>query len=136
MQGSRIRKAKSALTLFIRSLPLNCKYSIISFGSSQEIMKTIDGRNVFICNEEQNSNAINKIEHPTFDADFGGTDILTPLTMSFDVNDAEYGNLKKRVFILTDGMVNNREDVIEAARNGYNSGAGIVHTFGIGSGCD
>ena len=34
MWGRRMEMARNALTLFIRSLPEGCKFSIISFGSS------------------------------------------------------------------------------------------------------
>ena len=33
MGGDRIEKAKEALALFIRSLPVGCHFSVISFGS-------------------------------------------------------------------------------------------------------
>jgi hypothetical protein len=41
---------------------------------------------------------------------------------------------KKRVFLLTDGEVSNKPQVIEFA--GLNSENIRIHSFGIGSGCD
>jgi hypothetical protein len=41
---------------------------------------------------------------------------------------------QKRVFLLTDGEVDNKEAIFEYVRN--NSDEMRIHTFGIGSGCD
>ena len=125
-----MKKAKDALCLFIRSLPDGAKYSIISFGTDYEIMKR-KGKDVIECCEENNYMVLQTIESE-FHADLGGTNILDPLNKSFDIDTSEYGPLKTRVFILTDGQVDNPQQVINAAKND----AAIVHTFGIGSGCD
>ena len=42
MQGSRMETSKEALKLFMRSLPVKSKFSIVSFGTKFEFMK-IDG---------------------------------------------------------------------------------------------
>ena len=63
-----------------------------------------------------------------FPANFGGTDIATPLVQAIDLPSTS----QKRIFILTDGAVKNPIDVINAARNDKCS----VHTVGIGEGCD
>ena len=39
MSGSRIEKAKNALILFIQSMPANCRFSIISFGSQHQYLE-------------------------------------------------------------------------------------------------
>ena len=67
MGGQRIQQAKKALILFLKSLPENSKYNIISFGSEfrrhYEESLSYTSKNV--------EATISLIE--TFDADFGGT---------------------------------------------------------------
>ena len=67
-------------------------------------------------------------EIASFSSNFGGTDIAAPLlsAITYDIS------MKKRVFILTDGKVDNPREVAELARNEGCS----VHTVGIGDGCD
>jgi hypothetical protein len=47
---------------------------------------------------ESKKSAINEIK--TFKADFGGTDILSPIVKAATIDSGEY---KKRIFLLTDG---------------------------------
>ena len=76
MYGERIQTAKEALKLFMKSLPLKSRFSIISFGSKHAYM-LINKMRVIEYNDLNAREAINQIE--TFDSDFGGTDILEPL---------------------------------------------------------
>ena len=46
----------------------------------------------------------------------------------------DVGNRKKRIFLLTDGQVDNTSKIIEFAKN--NNKITKIHTFGIGDGCD
>jgi len=64
-------------------------------------------------------------------ANFGGTDITTPLSAA---KSGKGGPANKRVFILTDGQVNNPEEVIKKAAE--DNERVRVFTFGLGSGCD
>lgn len=73
--------------------------------------------------------ALGKIQN--FKATLGGTDILSPLNSALK----DYpNNLNKRIFILTDGEINNSEEVVKLA-NDFNEQARIF-SFGLGDSCD
>lgn len=65
-----------------------------------------------------------------FGANYGGTDILSPMKEAIKVNTKR----EKRIFLLTDGQVRNRDAIIDYARSC--SKIARFHTFGIGNGCD
>ena len=69
--------AKNALSIFIRSLPVDCKFSILSFGSYYEAMEDKAGDTSMSYNDATKDLALNLIAG--FDSDFGGTEILMPL---------------------------------------------------------
>ena len=97
-----MEKAKEALTLFIRSLPAKCKFSIISFGSDSEFLE-VDGESIVEYNDKNALEAISHIRN--FTANYNGTDIATPLEMAIGMSEFLEGNMQQRVFILTDGTV-------------------------------
>ena len=68
--------AREALQLFIRSLPQNSMFTIISFGSRFETLK-YNGQKSIEYNDESKDFAIDQVGR--FDADFGGTEIVYPL---------------------------------------------------------
>ena len=129
MSGSRILKAIEALKLFLRSLPKGCLFTVISFGTEFTYLKRY-GSNSILYNEESMQEAIEQIE--SFKADLGGTDIATPLTHVHQWDQTTRS--KKRIFVLTDGVVSNK-DVVISAVDAY-SEVNRVFTFGLGSGCD
>lgn len=67
MWGGRIEQAKKALILFLKSLPENSLFNIISFGSKFERMY----ESSIIYNDENLEETIQEIED--FTANFGGT---------------------------------------------------------------
>ncbi len=67
------------------------------------------------------------------EADLGGTDILSPLA-KIKAWPRDAINLKRRVFVLTDGQVRNNQEVIACASQDAENCR--VFTFGLGSGCD
>ena len=98
--NNRIQLARDALKIFIQSLPVDCKFTIISFGHNYEVMKGVDAQTTFKYSDETKEFAIRKIED--FKADMGGTDIYRPLSKA----QTGFGSdLKKRIFLLTDGAV-------------------------------
>ena len=129
MNGPRMAKANAALQLFLRSLPLGSKFAVVSFGTDYEFLELYPDRNhglIYDSNEANAKEAILRVG--MFHANFGGTDIAAPLlsAISYSIN------MKKKVFLLTDGKVDNPREVAELARNEGCS----VHTVGIGDGCD
>ena len=51
MQGSRMETSKEALKLFMRSLPVKCKFAIVSFGTKFSFME-IDGQKIIDYNNK------------------------------------------------------------------------------------
>ena len=95
-------KAKDALIMFVRSLPAGCKFSIISFGSDSDFLE-IDDESIIEYNDQNSIKAIEYIRN--FTANYNGTDIATPLEMAIGMAEFLEGDIKQRVFILTDGTV-------------------------------
>ena len=124
MGGDRIKSAIAALALFIRSIPPNSKFNIISFGSSYVSMypSSIEFNNANM------EDALNRIS--SFGADLGGTELYAPiqyvLTQSYD------HKCPKNVFVLTDGGISDTQNVLDKVKE-YNHYT-RVHSFGIGSG--
>ena len=98
--GNRMASAKEALKLFLRSLPKDTHFSVISFGSRFTALE-YNGSNTIPYNEQSMSAMIQQIDQ--FTPDHGGTDIVTPLreAQRWQFSPCQ----KKRVFILTDGCV-------------------------------
>ena len=93
--NNRMRIAREACVLFMRSLPEGCKFSIISFGSHFSPLRRGE---VLDYNDANKDAAIQEID--LFDDNFGGTQILQPLKAA----QTQYNSGKnKRIFLLTDG---------------------------------
>ena len=103
--NNRIVLTIEALKLFLRSLPLDSKFTIISFGSKKSIMK-INGSEIIPVDNLNIKEAIQQVS--TFKPDHGGTNILDPIKTAQGLN----FNGKKRIFLLTDGMVDNPDKVV------------------------
>ena len=103
MAGSRVETAKEALKLFLRSLPVGCSFSLISFGSHSEVFQ-LGSSSIFKYNDETSAQVISKLM--TFKANLGGTNILQPLERALNdiPNKSKTGqSYCKRIFLLTDG---------------------------------
>lgn len=117
MNGSRIDKAKKCLQIFIQSLPEDCNFKIIRFGSQYKTVMPLckyTNDNVQIAN-----NLLQSIK-----ADMGGTDIYLSLFH------ASISSKHKSIFLLTDGEVNNTEQIISPFKILKDNTK--VYTIGVG----
>jgi len=73
MSGSRMRTANEALLMFMKSLPEDSLFNIISFGTSHKFM--------FSESKPYEENLVEKVlsDISSFKASFGMTEIYTPL---------------------------------------------------------
>ena len=128
MRGDKIEISKKALELFLQSLPPNSYYQLIGFGSN---FVKYDGTP-----KEYNQDNINLsmkcIE--SLNAELGGTNIYDPLKNIYE--DKIYDNIKlnRKIFLLTDGYIKNRENTLELIKeNNYKYN---IYAIGIGNNFD
>ena len=129
MNGNRINLAITSLIYFLKSLPENSKFNIISFGSEYSVLNE---KNMII-NNEIIKKTISSIEE--FDADMGGTEISNVLdALKNKYLEKEYNN---RIFILTDGAVFDEDKCFKLIEEMINLKEYDItfSTLGIGSGC-
>ena len=129
MSGNRINLAKLSLIYFLKSLPEDNKFNIISFGSDYSVLYPT---NIEV-NNENIQKTLKSIEN--FDADMGGTALKKVLNII--KNKYLEKNYKNRIFILTDGSVWNEDDCFKVIKetsilNNYDT---LFYTIGIGNGC-
>ena len=128
MYGGRIAKAKESLIFFLKSLPLNSKFNVISFGNSysplfDSFMET---------NDTNITEAINKIE--TFSADMGGTKPEIALEyLSQQIPSSS--NILTRAIFITDGHVWYIDKVLEQINQCIKGSNFRFDCLGIGKNC-
>ena len=113
-----------SLLLFLQSLPSGSYYQIIGFGS---FYKKYDK---FPRQYTQNNieNSIKLIQ--SLKADFKGTNIFKPLQNIYESKKYDNINLKRNIFILTDGYVEDKErtlNIIEANNKLFS-----IYSIGMG----
>ena len=128
MYGDKIKISKKALELFLQSLPTKSYYQLIGFGS--KFVKYDETPKEY--NQENINQSMKCIE--TLNADLGGTNIYDPLKNIYE--DKIYDNIKlnKKIFLLTDGAIENRENTLELIKK--NNSRFNIYAIGIGNGFD
>lgn len=123
MQGKKLQMAQQAVLIFLKSLPENCKFNIVSFGTSYDLLfeNSVDYAEISI------TEASEKLK--TFKADMGGTNIYEPLEHIFDLDNNN--QCPRSVFLVTDGDVTRPDLVIKLIHD--NCHHTRVNAFGIGS---
>ena len=126
MDGERIRIARDSLVLFLKSLPPDSLFNVVSFGSSYEFLRDGPSQKYTQSTLER---AVDEVER--FSADFGGTEIYKPLKIIF--NSPLREGYPRSVFLLTDGAVSNTSQVLKLIQD--NRHKNKMFTIGIGDGC-
>ncbi|ELP91747.1 hypothetical protein EIN_521940 [Entamoeba invadens IP1] len=122
MDGEGITALKVALQLFLRQLPENSTFDVVSFGSD---FKELFGK-LEVYGEKSFKLASEKVAQ--FEADFGGTNILKPLCWAM--------KRKCQVILLTDGQISETEETQILNLLEEEKGKSIVHCIGLGSDVD
>ncbi|CAF3456569.1 unnamed protein product [Rotaria sp. Silwood1] len=120
---NKIGLAREAMLLFLKSLPVDCHFNIIRFGSNHEaLFKEITA----IYNEQNAKKAeqlINQLR-----ADLGGTELLGPLQW-LEQHPPGQGRARQ-IFLLTDGEISNVNEVLDLCRSMATSTR--IFSFGLG----
>jgi len=125
MNGDRINAVKSALRLFLASLPQGVCFNLCSFGSSHSFL--FPKSQLYTAETLQTAQAhVNKM-----DADLGGTEILSPLKATCK---RRLAGCNLEVLFLTDGEVyDNRGTISKYVETSAADGSVRFFTLGIGS---
>ncbi|KAF9940986.1 hypothetical protein BGZ67_006224 [Mortierella alpina] len=127
MVGTRISLVKSAMKVFLKSIPIGVKFNICSFGSSFS----------YLWRESQaytQSTLDEAIQHvDSMQANFGGTEMYQPIEATLK---QRFKDLPLEIMLLTDGEIWDQERLFKLLNNSVsNSVAPIrVFTLGIGNG--
>lgn len=106
----KIGLARKAMLLFLKSLPTNCRFNIIRFGS--KFVALFNDQVAREYNEANMREAEVLIKSMT--ADLGGTELLSPLDW-LQKNKSSAG-CARQIFLLTDGEVSNVDEVTNLCR--------------------
>ena len=125
MDGARVENMKKALAGFLDVLPVDSYFNVISFGYSSEKM--------FNTSQKTTKESIKaaKTQIKTFEANFGGTEILTPIVEATEQL-AEIKGYPRKIFLLTDGDVTNSDSIIKYVKR--SAGKFRYCSVGIGNG--
>jgi hypothetical protein len=124
--GWRIAQARECLQIFIRSFPPDSFFNLVRFGSRFQAL--FPGSVAYDAATSSRALAIAQ----GLAADFGGTNIYSPLTAVFAAERMGVG--LRQVFVITDGEVSDTDRVIALARE--NARENRCFTIALGSGAD
>lgn len=114
-----------AMKVFLKSLPVSVKFNICSFGSHHTFLfeksKTYDATSL--------QAAIDHLNPGTFDANYGGTEMLHPVKA---VLERRYRDLPLEALLLTDGQIWNQDALFDVV-NEASKQNGRFFTLGVGS---
>lgn len=126
MEGESITALQQSVNLLIKSLPAQCRFQIIGFGSSYQ---SLFSKGCADYNDESVKKALQYTSKLA--ADMGGTELLEPLKHALTANRTEW---PRCVFVITDGQVSNTGELVSSiAQHRSNT---RIFSIGIGSAVD
>ena len=125
MDVEPMKKAAQALELLLRSLPEDCYFNVVSFGSKYDSLFPKSQ----LYSESSLSKAIDLAQKMT--SDYGGTEIYSVLKWVFE-NSRE--DMPTSVFLITDGAVWNVDQVVELIREYEERKKDNLRLFSLGIG--
>ncbi|CAG8550347.1 46342_t:CDS:2 [Gigaspora margarita] len=125
MNGDPIKKAAQALELFLRSLPEDSYFNVVSFGSTYDSLFPKSQPN----SQSTISTALSLAQN--MEANYGGTEIYQCLKWVFE---NKRNDMPTAVFLLTDGSVWNVDQIAELIRSKVKESKDLrLFSLGIGS---
>ncbi len=125
MSGPKMQMAKSAVLIFVKSLPLGCLFNVYFFGSEFSAVFS-SGSHQY--NDTTANEVVRRIRAQ--DASLGGTNVHDPLASVLKNPPPRHHT--RNVFIVTDGDIENASTTLGLVRD--NKMSSSVHTIGIGNG--
>jgi hypothetical protein len=119
----KMRTLRSALGLFLKSLPLGVPFNLISFGSSSEALWARSK----VSTRESLEEALQYTKK--MQADLGGTEILSGLEAAVE---KRYQDKVLEVLVLTDGEVWNQSEVFDLVNQANQQHSSRFFTLGLG----
>jgi hypothetical protein len=128
MMGEKINTLKEALHVFLKSLPEKIFFNIYSFGNKFS--------SLWSASQEYTQQSLDAAMHHIsngFNADMGGTEILSAITAAFQRRIVQ-DNLTSQIIVLTDGEVWDEERLITFIDESRQKCKGAVRFFALGIG--
>ena len=123
MRGQSIAQARTAIQLFLHSIPADCYFNIWQFGSRY----TCFFQQSSLYDDDTLKMAKNHVAG--IDANYGGTEVYSPLQAIF--KQQLIPGYARQIIFLTDGDVSNNDQVIKLVKQ--NAATSRVFTLGLGS---
>ena len=123
-EANKIGLTSKAMLLFLKSLPVGCRFNIIRFGSN---FASLFNNQV---TEEYNDENMRQAELliKCMEADMGGTELMKPLRWL--AKSKPPPGVARQIFLLTDGEVSNVHEVIDLCRD--MAAFTRIFSFGLG----
>lgn len=127
MQGSKNTSLVSALNIFIKSLPVGVRFNMCAFGIDYKFLWPKSKA----YNQANMEEAIRFVN--TFNADYGGTELLKPVKAAFE---QALGDLPLEMMLLTDGEIWGEDQLFENINKQLQGSKSGARVFALGIGDD